>query len=72
MVTCVQHSVVCWLLLQAEAEEAEKQARIALEMKKSLTHILLHVTDTLFGMPQSNLPLRPLYGPLHLVVSHFP
>lgn len=37
------------LLFQAEAEEAERQARVSLEMKKSLTHILLHVTDSLFG-----------------------
>lgn len=34
---------------QAEAEEAERQTRVSLEIKKSLTHILLHVTDSLFG-----------------------
>ena len=37
------------MFLQAEAEEAERQARVSLEIKKSLTHILLHVTDSLFG-----------------------
>lgn len=37
--------------MQAEAEEAERQARVSLEIKKSLTHILLSVTDSLFGMP---------------------
>jgi len=36
--------------LQAEAEEAERRARIQMEVKKSLTHILLNVTDGLFGV----------------------
>ena len=36
---------------QAEAEEAERRARMQMEMKKSLTHILLDVTDGLFGKP---------------------
>ena len=35
--------------MQAEAEEAERRARIQMEVKKSLTHILLDVTDSLFG-----------------------
>ncbi len=35
--------------LQAEAEEADRRARIQMEVKKSLTHILLDVTDGLFG-----------------------
>jgi len=35
--------------LQAEAEEAERRARIQMEVKKSLTHILLDITDGLFG-----------------------
>ncbi|KAL0039211.1 hypothetical protein WJX77_011469 [Trebouxia sp. C0004] len=33
---------------EAEAEEAERRARIQMEVKKSLTHILLDVTDDLF------------------------
>ena len=35
--------------VQAEAEEAERRARIQMEIKKSLTHILLDVTDDMFG-----------------------
>lgn len=35
--------------VQAEAEEAERRARIQLEVKKTLTHILLDVTDGIFG-----------------------
>lgn len=38
-------------MTQAEAEEAERRARMQMEMKKSLTHILLDVTDSLFGEP---------------------
>ncbi|KAA6422654.1 MAG: hypothetical protein FRX49_07514 [Trebouxia sp. A1-2] len=33
---------------EAEAEEAQRRARIQMEVKKSLTHILLDVTDGLF------------------------
>lgn len=35
--------------MQAEAEEAERRARIQQEIKKTLTSILLNVTDGLFG-----------------------
>ena len=46
--------------MQGEAEETERQARIQLEIKKTLTRVLLTVTDALFGELPFQQSLQPV------------